>query len=340
MRKLASIQQVRSIEPIAGADAIELARINGWQCVVKKGEFRPGELGVYLEIDSVPPETAAFSWLWRPKDAVEAPPRPAKTRIKTLRLRGVLSQGLLLPLGAVGVSLSNPAEGDDLTEKLGVTKYEPPAPSGMGDYRAPFPGIVPKTDEMRVQSFPELLNEMKGRAFTATVKVDGTSATFINLDGDFHVCGRNHSIVDGENLYWYVAKKHKLQEVLADRPNLAIQGEVVGPGIQKNALGLKDKTLFVFNIYDAVASRHYSDAELRAFCADHKLTPVPVAFVGNSFDESVESLLAKAEGVYDGTKNEREGVVVRPVETIGSTILCGRFSFKAISNRFLLKEKD
>lgn len=339
MRKLASLVRVASVTPIAKADRIELARVAGWQCVVKKGEVAPGELAVYFEIDSVPPDTEAFAWLWQPKTATSRVPRPASFRIRTLTLRGTLSQGLLVPLSTLNLG-GELREGDDLTERLGVTKYEPPAPTGMGEWRGPFPGIVPKTDEMRVQSVPAVLDELRGKPFTATVKMDGTSSTFVLIDGSLHVCGRNHSILEGENLYWYVAKKRRIAEVLAANPSLAIQGEVVGPGIQKNPVGLGDKDLYVFNVYDTREGRHFGDDELRAFCAANSLMPVPIAFEGDSFDETVESLLAKAEGLYPGTQNQREGIVLRPKQSIRSDVLGGRLSFKAISNAYLLDERD
>ncbi|MGV3621082.1 MAG: RNA ligase family protein, partial [Archangium sp.] len=211
--------------------------------------------------------------------------------------------------------------------------------SGMGDWRAPFPSSVPKTDEMRVQAVPQVLEELRGKPFVATVKMDGTSATFVMVDGELHACGRNHSIAEGENLYWYIAKKHRLAEVLGGS-TLAIQGEIVGPGVQKNPAGLKDKSLFVFNVLDTATGVPFSDVELRSFCSTHGLTPVPLAFSGDAFDETIESLLAKAEGLYEGTKNQREGVVLRPLTSIHSPTLGGRLSFKAISNRYLLDERD
>lgn len=337
-RKLASVVRVAAVSPIAQADRIELARVAGWQCVVKKGEVQAGALGVYFEIDAVPPDTAQFSWLWQQKHAPAPQPRPATFRIRTLRLRGTLSQGLLLPLEGLG--LGDVAEGDDVTERLGVGKYEPPAPSGMGEYRGPFPGVVPKTDEQRVQSAPGVLDELRGKPFVATVKCDGTSATFVQVDGALHVCGRNHSILEGDNLYWYVAKKRRIAEVLAKAPHLALQGEVVGPGIQKNPLGLADKDLLVFSLYDTRAGRYLADGELRAFCLEHGLEPVPLAFEGEAFDETVDSLLQKAEGLYPGTSNQREGIVVRPRDELRSEVLAGRLSFKAISNAYLLDERD
>jgi RNA ligase (TIGR02306 family) len=335
-RTLASIVRIAELSPIAGADRIELARVAGWQCVVKKGEFRAGELAVYLEIDAVPPDREAFAWLWQPKGK-SGVARPDSFRIRTLRLRGTLSQGLLMPLAQAGVA--DQPEGSDVTGVLGVTKYEPPAPSGMGDWRAGFPSLVPKTDEMRVQAVPQVLEELRGHPFVATVKMDGTSSTFVRVDGEFHACGRNHSIAEGENLYWYVAKKYRLPEVLAGS-SLAIQGEIVGPGVQKNPAGLKDKSLFVFNVLDTRTGEAFGDGALRAFCAEHGLQPVPLAFEGERFDETVDSLLAKAEGVYEGTSQQREGLVVRSKLPMRSTVLGGRMSFKAISNRYLLDERD
>ncbi|MDP3157590.1 MAG: RNA ligase (ATP) [Archangium sp.] len=335
-RALASITRITELTPIAGADRIELARVAGWQCVVKKGEFRPGELAVYLEIDAVPPDREAFSWLWQPKGQTGVP-RPDSFRIRTLRLRGTLSQGLLMPLAQAG--LTHALEGADVTEQLGVIKYEPPAPSGMGDWRAAFPSLVPKTDEMRVQAVPQVLEELRGKPFVATVKMDGTSSTFVMIDGGLHACGRNHSIAEGENLYWHVARKHRLADVLGGS-SLALQGEIVGPGVQKNPAGLKDKSLFVFNLYDTRTGEHLSDGELRKFCQQHGLMPVPLAFEGARFDETVDSLLQKAEGTYENTGNQREGIVIRPVQPMRSDVLGGRLSFKAISNRYLLDERD
>ena len=338
-RKLAFITRVTRLSPVPGADRIELASVAGWQCVVKKGEFKVGDLAVYFEIDAVPPDTEQFAWLWQPKDKPELRlARPEKFRIRTMRLRGALSQGLLMPLAQVG--LDQASEGDDVTSSLGVVKYEPPPPAGMGDYQGPFPARVPKTDEIRLQAAPGVLDEMRGRPFVATVKMDGTSATFVKVDGELRVCGRNHAIAEGENLYWYVAKKRRLPEVLARLPDLAVQGELVGPGIQKNPVGLKDKDLFVFNLYDVQAGRYLPDREMRAFCQDHGLMPVPIAFTGERFEETLESLLAKAEGTYPGTQNQREGIVVRPLVDVPSQVLGSRLSFKVISNRYLLDERD
>ncbi len=257
-----------------------------------------------------------------------------------MKLRGVLSQGLLLPLD--GFALGKVGEGDDVTALLGVEKYEPPIPLDMGDFRAHFPAFLPKTDEMRVQSVPNVLEELRGLPYVATLKYDGSSATFCidPRDGEFHACSRNLSIKDGENFYWRVARKYDLEATLRRHPHLGIQGEVCGPGIQKNRLQLKDITLFVFNVYDFRAARYLDFDEARNWAEENGLTPVEIMESGESFAHSQESLLALAEGKYAGTSHEREGIVIRPRREMNSVALAGRLSFKAISNRFLLKEGD
>lgn len=342
-RKLASVQRVLEVVPIAGADAIEAVRINGWQCVVKKGTFGVGDRGVFFEIDAIPPDLAPMRFLWTAKGAEPAEgARPPKFRIRTMKLRGCLSQGLLVTLAELDLPADLP-DGDDLTERLGVGKYEPPVPMGGDDLRCAFPSCVPKTDEMRVQSSPEVLDELRGLAYVATLKCDGTSATFLvdPFDGTFHACGRNWSITEGNNSYWAVARRYDLEAKLRARGGrYALQGEVCGPGIQKNPLGLAALGLYVFSVYDLVAARFLSDQEMRSLAAEMDLDAVPVVEEGEAFAHDQEALLALADGVYPGTKNPREGIVIRPRAEVFSRALNGRLSFKAISNRYLLAERD
>ena len=146
------------------------------------------------------------------------------------------------------------------------------------------------------------------------------------------------SIKPGDNIYWRVARKHNLEALLRQRPNLAIQGEVVGPGIQKNRLGLKETSLLAFNVFDISAARFLDYDDARTVLAELGIPAVDVIEEGESFQHTQETLLALAEGKYPGTNTEREGVVVRPHrETISGT-LNGRLSFKVISNRFLLRD--
>ncbi len=346
-RKLASVQRVLEVRPIEQADLIELVKIQGWQCVAKKGEFQVGDLGIYLEVDAIPPDTEMFRFLWQPRtksdpSGVVAPvplqPRPPNFRIRTLKLRGVLSQGLLLPLSLF--SMEDVQEGNDVSERLGVEKYEPPQPAHMGDRRGRFPPMIPKTDEIRLQSAPQVIEELLGRPYYITVKVDGTSGTFcINpLDGEFHVCGRTMSIKPNDNIYWRAARKYPVEAMLRQRPNLAVQGEVAGPGIQKNRLALKETAFYAFDVYDMEEQRYLDYDAMHEALSEAGVPMVQTLETGNAFQHTLESLLALAEGKYAGTKNEREGIVIRPMREIFSPSLKGRLSFKVISNRFLLKE--
>jgi len=195
---------------------------------------------------------------------------------------------------------------------------------------------------MRVQSVPAVIEELRDQPYVITMKYDGTSATYC-IDprtDEFHACGRNQSITDGPNLYWNMARKYEIEAALRKQPQYVIQGEIVGPGIQKNRLGLREVSLFAFNVYDITEGRHLIHETAHEFLANAGIPTVDIVESGNSFAHDQESLLALAEGKYPGTMNEREGIVIRSLSDIHSPSLGGRLSFKAISNRFLLKEGE
>jgi RNA ligase (TIGR02306 family) len=166
MRKLASIQKIKSLEPIEGADAIEKATVLGWQLAVKKGEFKVGDLAVYCEIDSLLPDRPEFAFL-----------KPRGMRIRTIRLRGQVSQGICFPLSILPEDIE-PQEDMDVTEILGITKYEPPIPAYLsGKVKGKFPSFIPKTDETRVQVLQKVLDKYQGISCYVSEKLDGSSAT-------------------------------------------------------------------------------------------------------------------------------------------------------------------
>jgi RNA ligase (TIGR02306 family) len=320
MRKLASIQKIVSISPIDGADKIECAKILGWNLVVKRGEFTPGDLCMFFEPDAILPEAPWSEFM-----------RSRNFRIKAVKMRGVLSQGLALP---VLEECKNLSEGSDITDLLGVKKYDPPEVSAgsFGQSCGPFPALVPKTDEPRIQSSPDLLDALKHRFYVMTVKLDGTSFTATYDADQFKVCSRNLSLKNTEDsIFWKVAKKYNLEQSLRGT-TYAVQGELCGPGIQKNRLKLKDHDLFIFNVYDWKAGRYLSPMESSVFCREVGLKTVPIEEAGLAFTYSQEELLEKAKGFYDNTDNIREGLVVRSFEV-------PRVSFKVINNDFLLKEE-
>lgn len=329
LRKLATIQKVVSIKPIAGADRVVEAQIMGWAAVVKKGEFNEGDLCLFFEVDSVLPEAPWSEFM-----------RPRKFRVKTAKLRGVLSQGLVIPLAALPVEQREKLrleEGFDATEILGVKLYAPPIVDTIGGHveqEAPFPSHIPKTDEERVQSRMELLEAILKRPFAITVKIDGSSMTVTYDESDnFFVCSRNFSLkfnADNPSKHWILTEKYQLKDKLRGT-SLAIQGELCGPGIQLNRLRLTEPELLVFNIFDWKARLFWNHQQITKFCAEHGLKTVPVEETGTAFSYTLPELLTKAEGLYTGTQNLREGIVIRSLDK-------PRISFKVLSNEFLLKE--
>jgi RNA ligase (TIGR02306 family) len=331
-RKLVSIQRIESIDPIPDAHAIVKARVMGWDVVVKKDEMRVGDACVFFEIDSVLPDGRPWAEFLRARGF----------RVKTMRLRGVLSQGLALPTSILEGDV--PEIGTDVRERLGVTKFEPPVPIG-GEALGPFPPGVPKTDEIRLQSVLGVLDEMRGVPFAITTKLDGTSTTFhVGQDGVLSACSRNWALARSDAAPWRIAERHRLAEVVPRE--MAVQGELCGPGIQKNRLGLPSVEWFVFDAYDVRAGRYFDHRELSAFCAERALKTVPCETIVDgdaaaTFEHTLAHWLTLSGGRYAGTKNRKEGIVVRPLVTRRSDALGGaRLSFKVIDNDFLLKDED
>lgn len=241
-RKLASIRIITEIKPIDGADNIELAIVDGWQCVVKKGEFIVGQLCVYFEIDSFLPIKPEFEFLR--KSSYKKMNDKEGFRLKTIRLRGQLSQGLVLNLDSVGLpkDFSRPYGPDffenhnDITEILGIEKYESPIPAQLaGKVKGNFPSFIRKTDQERVQNIWNKVKDLK-ESFEVSIKLDGTSCTYYYNNGVFGVCSRNLEIIETEgNTLWDIAKACKIEESLREYgKNVALQGEVIGEGIQGN----------------------------------------------------------------------------------------------------------
>lgn len=349
MRKLASVQTITATEPIPNADAIVRARILGWWVVVKKGEFAPGDRVVYCEIDSLLPERPEFEFL-RPssfKPAVldgDTVTMPAGFRIKTVRLRGQVSQGICFPLGILPADAPT-EEGADVTDILGIRKWEPPPPVGMkGRVKGPFPGFLPKTDETRVQVLEPVLARHRDKTFRITEKLDGTSFSAFLRDGEFGICSRNLWLdeTDESNVLARVAKRLDLAGKLAairERHGFqpAIQGEVIGPGVQGNKYALATHELRIFNLLDLDASALIDDRRAREILADLGLACVPLLgemVLGHTVDE----LVAMSVGTSVlNEKAQREGIVLRPAVEEFDPDLGGRLSFKAINPQFLLK---
>ena len=239
--KLAEIQTINEITPIEGADRIELAKVQGWQSVVQRGQYSVGDRIVFIPIDTVLQPSVWNSHLHDKED----PTKPI--RVRSVKLRGVYSQGLIFPLSIITPEMNV----DELAQELGVIKYEKPIPAHLsGEVFGDFPThLVSKTDEDNLKSNIEVLEELRqADSMQATLKMDGTSATYIKeTNGNFRVCSRNLELRDTEsNVHWQMARKYDIWNNL--NSGYAIQGEIAGPGIQGNPAGLSEVTLFIFNV--------------------------------------------------------------------------------------------
>jgi RNA ligase (TIGR02306 family) len=334
MRKLASIQRVRELKGIEGADAIEIAAVLGWQVVVKKGEFKVGDLIVYCEIDSLMPDIEHFSFL-----------KSRGMRIKTIRLRGQISQGICFSVSILPADFII-EEDVDVTEVLGITKYEPPMPACLsGVAKGLFPSYIPKTDETRVQVLQEVLDEYKGVKCYIAEKLDGSSATYYVKDGAFGVCSRNLELLeDGENSYWKVARELDLEnKLLSLNKNIALQGELIGEGVQSNKYKLRGQAVHFFNAFDIDAHKHFDYEDLRRFLNDLDLTMVPIISDEYDLENDIQTIVNKSTIKSLLNKDAwAEGIVIRLINTKEDApflkgVYSGRVSIKAINPEFLLK---
>jgi RNA ligase (TIGR02306 family) len=339
MRKMATIRRINAIDPIAGADAIEVATVDGWKVVIKKGEFKVGDRAVYCEIDCwIPTKLAPF--LSKGKEPREYMGVKGE-RLRTVKLRGQLSQGLLLNLDDVLSFTNSFKDGDDVSEVLNIGKWEMQVPAQLaGQVKGNFPTAIPKTDQERVQNLIEEINlaVILGHQFEVTEKLEGSSMTVYLIDGEFGVCSRNLDLKETEgNAFWSTARKDRIEEKLRNNGinNIAIQGELVGPGVQGNIYKLIKPEFRVFDVYDIENGCYLNPDIRRKLIKDLDLLHVPVLLVDKDLGVgSIDEILQWAEGLSvmgDITGPQREGLVFKQTN--------GGMTFKAVSNSYLIGEK-
>jgi len=340
-RKMATVQRVAEVKSIEGADLICAYKINGWWVVDQVGKYQVGDLTIYCEIDSWIPNTIA-PFLSKGKEPREYFGVKGE-RLRTIRLKGQLSQGLLLPYAIP--AFEEWKESDDISELLDIQKWEAPVNAQLaGIMKGNWPHFIQKTDQERIQNIQqEVTNAFNNKdEFEVTVKLDGSSCTVYYNNGEVGVCSRNIDLkLEQEgNAFVDIAKKTGLIETLPKlNRNIAIQGELMGPGIQGNKEDFRENRLFVFDIYDidnqcyfSVTDRMDIFRELIALggCMDLELTPLDQNHFITLPTDNIDELLKMAEGTSINAK-VREGIVFKRVD--------GKFSFKIINNEFLLKDK-
>ncbi len=340
-RTMAWIATINEVALIPNADAIEAYRVGGWWVVDKKDAYEVNDLVVYVSIDSwVPTELAPFL-------SKGGEPREFNgvrgERLRTIKLRGQVSQGLLLPLTVLPRSLGfefakvdGCAVGEDVSHWLGIQKWEAPVPAQLaGQVRGNFPGFISKTDQERIQNLTSELREWQDNpqfTWEVTEKLDGSSMTVYVRDEEEGVCSRNLDLKrDEANSFWNVAIREDLiAKIRSTGRNLALQGELIGEGIQKNPYGIRGQDFRLYDIYDIDRGDYMSPAERRVFADTHGIAHVPVISTEMVIQEHVQGLLTMAEGKSVlRPMRDREGLVFK-CNTFGGP------SFKAVSNKWLL----
>jgi RNA ligase (TIGR02306 family) len=338
-RKLVTIQKIEEILPIEGADRIEKIRIKEWWVVSQKGLYKKDDLVLFFEIDCLIPILPEYEFLLKgntPKTVLVDGKEVKGIRLRTVKLRKQISQGLIMPLSLLE---REGGIGEDVSAELGVIKYEPPVDASLnGMVKGLFPTyLFPKSDEPRIQGIPEILNESINE-FVISEKLDGCNINFYKKDGIFGVCSRNLELSDCDCSQWNYAKEKNLIDLLPE--GFAIQGELVGEKIQGNPLKIKGHKVYFFNVYDINNRRYYNFKEFKYFIENIIMSEtVPVIKQNTNIPRIVEELLKYAEGKSILNINvEREGIVIRPM--IETQFKGERFSFKAINNVYLLNNEQ
>lgn len=334
-----------------------------WRVVVGKNDFKPGDAAVYFEIDSYLPNEERYAFLrdrcLRKFVSKSGAVLHEGIRIKTAKLRGVVSQGLLMPVSKfpeLDSFLDFPSTGCDLTETLQVKHYDeieealrPMTGAAVAfDAHGSFPSAIPKTDEERIQNLAEYFETMKGREFQVTEKADGMSVTMfyapsIDPENPFGVCSRNYRLkpesADGKiPLPWQMAKKYDVEAKLrnlyktTNNTEYALQGELVGPGINGNRDLRTEHEWLVFRIYDITEGKFVVPAAADIIAFACKIPHVKILSddckVFNEYP-TFDQLMEFTQGKTD-RGNEREGIVCKTVDS-------PYVSFKVVSNKYLLK---
>lgn len=335
MRKLVTIQEITSIHPIANADRLETAKVLGWNIVVGKNEFEPGDKIVFFEIDSLLPETDPVfeKFQARSQKTVFVDGKEIRGHVvSTMKLRGVISQGLVMALSDFNIDPDTEI-GTEVTDLLGVVKWEEAIPVSsdiVGKFDSRF---APKSDAIRVQSLIENWDEIKQMDWEVTVKADGTSTTLINDDGKVRIFSRNWEISEDSTAF-AVAKETGLIDEITKHTGMAVQFELVGPGIQSNRLKLSKLTPLVFAVWDR-------GQKLKREEWPELMLENAVPLLGDEWrpQGTVEEMIEKVSGLRGSiTKNVLdEGIVFHTVGDNLPVWMDRNANFKIINNKFLIK---
>lgn len=326
---LATIEIIENIHIHPNADKLMLANVRGWQTIIQKDIFKEGEKIIFVQPDTIVTRASWNEFLFDDKLKTEK-------RIKPIKLRGEVSVGLVVPLSVLPNETSTELE-TEVSEIIGVKKYIKEIPAHLqGINKGSFPSVLPKTDEERIENCKRVLEELEGIECAITIKCDGTSATYVVFENEHHVCSRNLSKKETEeSVYWKKYYDCDIKRFLNENPYLALQGEIIGGSIQSNPMQIEGFKLLIFNIYNIEIGRYLGYDEMTEVLSKYpqiERVPFLTRMVFNGMTQ--EKLKEMAKGFYDGTKNHREGIVIRPVKEMYSQTLRGRCSFKTINDDY------
>jgi RNA ligase (TIGR02306 family) len=333
-RKMAKLATIGAVNAIEGADRIVSVEVGGWVCVTGKDNFKQGDRCIYFEPDAaMPVDHPAFAFL------AERSTRQMNGRavhvLRTIRLKGVYSQGLVLPIGDFDFGSIDPAttpDGEDLSAILGVELYTQPDKGTMGNMMREglFPThLIQKTDAERAQNLTGVWDMLRAEGdWVWTEKIDGTSLTVIRDGETLRVCSRNFELKPSTNVYWQVVEKYDIAKMLPNDGDF-LQGEIAGPGVQKNPLGLTELRLFIFGVRLA-APALFSPT---LFVPKLGCKPLPA---------TVKELLAQVDGMKStlNPAKQAEGIVFHHLDGKKFHPLGYRSCFKAINRAYESKLAD
>lgn len=312
--KLAVIGTVTAVREIEGADRIHQAIVScgdegEWSGVVAKDINLFSRVVVFLQ-DAILQPSERWEFMER-----------HKWRVCMARFKGVPSECVIVKaMGAESLMV----DGYDCTEELGVTKYSKPIPAAIaGDVRGNFPSFIPKTDEENFQRIRDIESLMEGSDWVATLKYDGTSCTVWNDDDGMHVCSRNLELKElaasgSGNVYWQAARKYNMDRIPS---GMALQFEVIGPGIQGNPLKLSELDVAAFTLYHYERRERAHYGALVGLCQNLEIPLASVIAAGSGSISTDEIREISEQALYDDKPGE--GVVFRSINS--------EWSFKAIS---------
>ena len=349
MSTLRVTAEVLTVHEHPNADALELAQVGLYRAVVAKGVYRTGETAVYIPEQSVLPEELIEELGLTGRLAGSR-----SDRVKAVRLRGELSQGIVCrPKALAAVDLARAAaDGTDFAERLDITKWVPPIPPTMDGEVEPAPDLLPWVDIENIQRYPDIF--APGEDVVLTEKLHGSACllTYFAEDGRVQVSSKGFGAKylalteDPRNLYWRAVHGHdvtaaaaRLAERLGAR-RVGVFGEVYGAGVQDLTYGADGRRETLgYAVFDVSAE---IDGEVRWLDATELLTGelplVPRLYEGPYDIGRVLEFASGRETVSGQGLHLREGVVIRPVTERYSPVTGGRAVAKAVSPAYLTRK--